>query len=89
MGGLVGHHIDFTEKFLLGNKISQGREKVIDHQYLMRFSPCDMLGEKLTLTETPCIYEFEKKILDLIILKLQFFKEGEVSAGNHSIKIIL
>ena len=22
MGGLVGHHIDFTEKFLLGNKIS-------------------------------------------------------------------
>ena len=20
----------------------------------MRFSPCDMLGEKLTLTETPC-----------------------------------
>ena len=21
----------------------------------MRFSPCNMLGEKLTLTETPCI----------------------------------
>ena len=29
------------------------------------------------------------KTIRLIILKLQFFKEGEVSAGNHSIKIRL
>ena len=26
-----------------------------DQQYLMRFSPCDMLGENGTLTGTPCI----------------------------------
>ena len=57
MGGLVGHHIDFTEKFLLGNKIVHvWEEKVIDLQDLMRFSPCDMLGENITLTETPCTF---------------------------------